>query len=446
MGFFEAGAWAKERAILGGNRSGKTHTSQWELDKHLRGVYPAWWKGRLYDKPITALCCGVTNVQTTGVLQEGLLGPRSDMGTGMIPKSAIGRHLSNPGSPDALVSCEIKHSSGGFSKILFKSYQHDVESFQGYKFDFVLLDEEPPVGRGHYSECITRTMTTNGSIVLSCTPLWGMTELIQSFLPKGVCPEDGVVNKSKWTCMIGWDDVPHISEDQKAALLSAYLPYEIEARSKGIPSIGAGAIYPVPESQVYMDPFPLPPHWPRAYGLDVGWNRTAAVWGAYDEETDTTYIYSEHYVGRAEPSTHAAAINARGAWIPGAVDPAAGGSSQVDGRRLIDMYYELGLSLVKADNSVVTGIQTVWELMSSGRLKIFNSCLNLRNELRTYQYNKDGKVADHQEDHACDALRYYVMTGRKHAMTSPTYDAYEEYQETKRLYNQSSTINKITGY
>ena len=51
-----------------------------------------------------------------------------------------------------------------------------------------------------------------------------------------------------------------------------------------------------------VDPFELPLHWPRGYGLDVGWNRTAAIGGAHDRDTDVVYLWSEHYRGQAEPS------------------------------------------------------------------------------------------------------------------------------------------------
>ena len=80
-------------------------------------------------------------------------------------------------------------------------------------------------------------------------------------------------------------------------------------------SLGAGAIYPVPASDIVIPDFEIPAHWPRAYGLDVGWNRMAAVWAALDRDSDVLYLYSEHYVGKAEPSVHAGAVQARGKWI-----------------------------------------------------------------------------------------------------------------------------------
>src|SRR5690606_3895240 len=127
---------------------------------------------------------------------------------------------------------------------------------------------------------------------------------------------------------------------------------------------GAGAIYPIPVDEIIVDPFPIPAWWPRVYGLDVGWRRTAAVWLAWDRENDLLYGYTEHYRGQAEPSIHANAIKARGDWIPGVIDPAARGRQQADGQQLITSYRELGLKLTPADSAVEAGIYEVWERLS----------------------------------------------------------------------------------
>lgn len=191
MEFFKAGKNNTERAFIAANRVGKTQAGLYEMRCHLTGKYPTWWEGRTFNKPILACAVGVTNTQTTTVIQEGLLGPRTDVGSGMVERDLIGRHLSNPGSPDALVSCEVKHATGGWSRVMFKSQQHDVESFQGFKFDVVFLDEEPP--ENIYAELIVRTMTTNGLIMLTFTPLQGLSNVILSFLPGGVFPKNQVI-------------------------------------------------------------------------------------------------------------------------------------------------------------------------------------------------------------------------------------------------------------
>lgn len=217
------------------------------------------------------------------------------------------------------------------------------------------------------------------------------------------------VSPSKFRVECGWDDVPHISEQTKKELLDSTPPYLRDARSKGTPSLGAGAIYPIPESEIVVKPFVIPAFYPRLYGLDVGWNKTAACFGAHDRNVDCIYVYTEHYRGQAEPSVHAAAIKARGDWIPGAIDPASRGRSQIDGQVLHQMYVQQGLKLSLADNAVEAGLYEVYVRLSTGRLKIFSTCQNLLSEYRLYRRDEKGKIIK-EFDHLMDALRYMVMS------------------------------------
>jgi hypothetical protein len=246
---------------------------------------------------------------------------------------------------------------------------------------------------------------------------------------------------SKYCVQIEWGDVPHLSDDAKQSLWESIPPYQREARAKGIPVLGAGVIYPVPESAFVVDPFDLPNHWPRAYGLDVGWNVTAGVWGAWDRQSDCVYLYSEHYRGHAEPSVHADAIKARGAWIWGAIDPASAGSNQADGKKLRQMYAEppMSLQLVDADNSVEAGILTVWRRLSTGRLKVFRNLGNWLAEFRIYRRDEDGKVVK-EKDHLMDATRYLMMTGMKYSSIDPG-----PVEEEFKLHQASQGRSLITG-
>ena len=223
---------------------------------------------------------------------------------------------------------------------------------------------------------------------------------------------------SKIAVMVSWEDVPHLTEDQKKSILAGIPPWQRDARSKGTPQLGSGAIYQVPESEITCAPFAVPKYWPRSFGLDVGWNRTAAIWTAHDRDTNTAYVYDEYYRGQAEPSIHAEAIKRRGSWIPGVVDPAARGRSQIDGKKLLEMYVDLGLDLEKADNTRESGIYAVWERLSTGTLKIFRSCTNTISEYRLYRRNEKGEVVK-SNDHLMDALRYNIMSGLQRAVVEP---------------------------
>lgn len=226
------------------------------------------------------------------------------------------------------------------------------------------------------------------------------------------------ITESRFVVHAGWDDAPHLDATTKRQLLASTPPFLRDARAKGIPSLGAGAIYPVPDEDVICDPFVIPPFWPRAYALDVGWNRTAALWGAWDPTDWTMYWYAEHYRGQADPIIHAESIKARGAWMRGVIDPAARGRQQADGRQLLARYQALGLNLTIADNGVESGIYAVWSLMETGRLKIWSTLRNTLAERRLYRRNEKGEIVK-ENDHLMDAGRYLVASGRSVAGVQP---------------------------
>ena len=226
-------------------------------------------------------------------------------------------------------------------------------------------------------------------------------------------------------------------------MLKQFPLHEREARSKGIPMLGSGKIYPVSEDDIFIDPIKLPVYWPKAYGMDVGWNRTAVVWGAWDRDSDVLYIYSEHYLGQNPPQIHAHSIRARGDYIPGVIDPAGAGSSQVDGSRLIDIYRNLGLKIRPAENAVEAGIYNVYSRLVSGRLKVFRTCTNWASEYRIYRRNKKGMIVK-ENDHLMDATRYLVSSGLAYAKCLPNADDDDEDEDNVVPFRTGKS--SITGY
>ena len=417
MEFFAAGH-IRERCMLAANRVGKSEgVGGYELTLHLTGRYPHWWVGRRFDKPVRAWAAGDTGKTTRDIAQTKLLGPPSDpgaQGTALIPGDCIIHCSPKAGVPDAIETVTVRHVSGGTSVLNLKSYDQGRVAFQGTEQEVIWLDEEPPLDI--YTECLLRLMTTDGMLMSTFTPLEGLSETVMHFLPDGQIGErkDG----DRFLVMATWDDAPHLSPAIKKALWDALPPHQRDARSKGIPQLGSGAIFPVPESDITCDPFVIPEHWPRCYAMDVGWNRTAVGWLALDRDSGTAYLYSEHYRGQAEPSVHAEAVRARGEWIPGVIDPAARGRSQRDGEQLMQQYQDLGLNLIEANNAVEAGIYAVWQRLSGGRLKVFKTCQNWLAEYRLYRRDDKGRIVK-SNDHLMDGTRYGVMSGLDIAITKP---------------------------
>lgn len=423
--FFRAGRKFFQRVFMAANRVGKTMGAGTEWAYHLTGEYPDWWEGFRFNKPIRLLVSGDTHETTRDILQLKLLGSTTDQpekfGTGLIPGARLKSVVPRRGNVQGAVEkAYIESAHGGTSEIWFRSYEQGRQIFQGVELDGFWPDEECP--QDVYEEGLIRLMTTGGLCTLTFTPLQGLTDLVQNLIDS----EGEAAGVIIITC--GWDDVPHLDKATKDKLYAALPPHQRDARTKGIPQLGSGAIYPIEDEAIVVPDFRLPAHWKRCYGFDVGWNVTAAVFQAHDIDTDTVYWYGEHYRAQAEPAIHSTAIQARGRWLRGAIDPAARGRSQIDGRQLLKVYTDLGLNLVPADNAVEAGIYEVWMRMSTGRLKIFQSCTHTLAERRVYRRDEKGKIVK-KKDHSMDAGRYGVMTMNQILEHVPTRSASQLYEQ-----------------
>jgi phage terminase large subunit-like protein len=423
--FHSTGLIAKERAFFAGNRCGKSLCVSAEWSMHLTGNYPEWWNGFVYKKPINIWVAGVTNAETYQSLKRYYIGDIEQLGfihPSLIVRKEPQKHL-----------YYIQHSSGGVSKLRFKSYEQGEDAWQAETLDGIHLDEEPP--SKIYSEAITRTASTgkdhHGMITLSMTPLKGVTTLMLKYMQASILDENGneietrtirpeEVNNSRVYMLASHADAPHITDEERKRLYASYSPHEIEARTKGIPSLGSGLVYPVHESKIVCSPFQIPDYWPRCFGLDFGWHHpTAAVFIAHDQDNDIVYIYGEYSVSHLTPQHHAYELIRQGAdWMPGAYDHAGESANQVDGSNVVDLYQRSGMKyLIPADKrSVSKGIYEVLQRMENGKLKIFSNLHKLLTELRMYARDENGKIKKGNDD-LMDAMRYGIQTALPIAKT-----------------------------
>lgn len=415
--FHSTGICAKERLFMAANRCGKSMGVSIEGCMHLTGNYPDWWNGYRYERPINTWAGGVADKELKQ-LKQYYIGDMTK--SGFIHPSLILKKNENEHS------YYIQHSSGGVSTLRFKTYKQGEGAWQAEKVDLIHLDEEPPAKI--YSEAVTRTATVaegdHGMIMLSMTPLMGMTTLMLKFMQLVVCDENGEeketrnvapaeVHNSRVFIHATHADADHIPEEEKQRLYNSYSPHEREARTKGIPSLGSGLIYPVPEQQIVVAPFEIPDYWPRCFGMDFGWHNTAAVFIAHDQDNDVAYIYGEYLAGHLTPQHHAFELIKQGAdWMPGGYDHAGEGATQDDGGNVVDLYQQAGIrNWTPADKrSVNKGVYTVLQRMETGKLKIFSTLGKLMTELRMYSRDENGKVKK-GNDHLMDAMRYGIVTG-----------------------------------
>lgn len=179
--FFAAGVEHTERAFMAANRVGKTVVGSYEAAVHLTGEYPHWWTGRRFDKAVDGWAGSDTGETTRDIVQLALMGPPGDYGTGAIPHRAIVGMSTRKGVTDAVDTVRVKHKSGGTSTIGFKSYDQGREKWQGTARHFIWLDEEPP--EAIYDEALVRTMTVHGLMMVTFTPLKGLSKVALRFMP-----------------------------------------------------------------------------------------------------------------------------------------------------------------------------------------------------------------------------------------------------------------------
>ncbi len=167
------------------HNSGKTVAGTYADTLHLTGQYPDWWEGYRFDRPTEGWAASDTGKSTRDILQSALCGKYGDdsaRGTGMIPGDLILRTTVKHGIPDAYETVYVRHvPTGGVSTLQFKSYDQGREAFQGTAQDFIHLDEEPSIEI--YTECLLRLMTRDGRLMLTATPLRGVTQLMLQYMP-----------------------------------------------------------------------------------------------------------------------------------------------------------------------------------------------------------------------------------------------------------------------
>lgn len=430
--FINASKDNRQLLAMTGNRCGKTFTGAYIMACHATGRYPDWWEGKRYDHPINCWAAGISSVTTRDILQSELLGACNDpsaFGTGAIPKDTIIQTVNRPGIPNAVESVLVKHISGGTSIITFKSYEMSQDKFMGTSIDLIWLDEECP--NDIFTQCITRTATTRGITYLTFTPEHGLTPLVKAF-QDDIKPGQFLIHAS-------WEDAPHLDEETKEQLLSVYSPMEREMRSKGVPSLGSGVIFPILEDKVAIEPRPIPSHWLRIIGIDLGFdhpNGTACV--AMDQETGTIYLYDEYSERKETIPMHASAIRRMGGdKIPVILPHDAwkhdGGSS---GKQFIKLYEDEGINCIQqcfsnpatpdgksGGQSREYGIHYMLTAMQEGKFKVFNTCTKFLNEMKSY-HRKDGKVVDLDDD-MISATRYAVLSIERFGRPADnTLDAY----------------------
>lgn len=418
--FYDAGAHTKQRMCCAANGVGKSQTVCAELAAHLIGEYPEWWSGVRFNRGGWEAWVGAidNDMQKRGP-QRALLGRDIDelLGTGLIPRSRILKiERRQAGVKEVADIVTIRHASGENVILKFLTFEQGWRKWQSGDPKIILWDEEPDDTvkdqKGVLAECLTRLVRNNGIFMVGYTPLLGQTDLTQHFMESD---DPGV-----WHIGAGWDEAPHMDEKQRAMIEAQYPEHQRAARTQGIPMLGEGAIFTTPESQIVIDPIPIPDHWTRIIGIDFGGtdgHPHALACLAHDRSTDVVYLY-DVWKDNAKTRDHAHAIKSKGDWIPVAWPHDGMNRDKGTGKRFRDIYRnDHGVNMLsksaryKNDDG---GAQDQWAIiemlkdrLDAGNFKVFRTCTKWLEEYRSY-HTKEGKIVSKRDD-ALKASFYALM-------------------------------------
>ena len=246
-----------------------------------------------------------------------------------------------------------------------------------------------------------------GYLVGTLTPENGMTELVSQFMDTPV--------KGQYLKNVTWADAPHLDKDTQVQLLAAIPEYQRDMRSKGIPVLGEGMIFPISEESIACEPFEIPRHFKKLAAVDFGITHpTTCVWTAYNPDNDTIYVYDAYKKEGEVPAIHASVIKSRGKHIPVIYPHDGDNTEKGSGKTLAEMYTENGVLMIgrftnpDGTNYVEPALMEMLERFRTGRLQVFSNLKPWFEEFRRY-HRKKGKI--HKEfDDLMDATRYSAIS------------------------------------
>jgi len=428
--FFLTGS-ADRRGILAANRVGKTVSTCYETAMHLTGLYPDWWEGYRFTTPITAMVAGEGWSQVALVLQNELLGTQDvkiteNLGTGAIPRDCIVVDtMRNDGANNS--GCEIRHTSGSNSYLLFANYTQEVRQLQGFKLNLAVFDEQPP--DDFFSEIVTRTATTQGKVLCSFTPLKGLNGLVSKFWNN----EEGYEY-----IRVSWDDVPEYSPWGEPFLLAAtrrqlekdYLPHEREARIAGKPVMGKGAVFQLGNWPTYKTgdiDFLRMSRIQRVIALDLGLvnDKTVISLMYWEPHERTAYLHRQIVVQGIEEAVPTQYINhllrpeVFGTPIVLPADASTAGRYTMSANSIRELFEQYELNVVdkaimnppdsqgRVTNHKAYGINQMRQMLEVGNLMVNENCTHFLNEAQNYFVDEKGRFSD--PDDCIDSCRYALL-------------------------------------
>lgn len=325
---------------------------------------------------------------------------------------ALGRYISAPSRrfefSDVGQQRTFGNSGREYKTTVWFGYATDPDSLEAATVKAAWLDEagQPAFKAESYEAIMRRLAIHTGRMLITTTPYyWGW--LKSRFWDN---PGDDV-DLVRFESLMN----PAFPREEWERARRELPPWRFDMFNRARFTRPAGLIYnSFDQDTMTCRPFPVPPDWPRHVGIDFGGVNTAAVFLA--EDPDGRYVlYREYHRGDSTAAGHVAAL------LDGeTADLHALGGAAGEGQWR-DEFTAAGLRVYQPlVSDVEVGINRVYALFAAGRLRVFDNCGGVLDELANYSRvtDDDGNpleaIANKARFHRLDALRYvasYVNQG-----------------------------------
>lgn len=405
---------ARMRLYIGGNRSGKTVGGVVEDCLWLMGKHP--WR----RTPLLPVRGRIVGVDFINGIDKNIIPQISQW----LPTSEL-----KGGSWDTAYHKELRTltlENGSF--VEFMSYDQDLDKFSGTSRHFVHFDEEPP--KDIFTECFLRTVDVGGSMWITMTPVEGMTWVYDDIY------EPGLTHQRESTDVITVDmtENPYLAQGEIQALVNSLDAEDKEARVHGKFVQLGGLIYKafsVDTHVIDRSSLEIPTDGLLVASLDAGYNNPTAWLWHYITSDGNLFTYKEHYASGMVVEEHAQRVHQINKEFGRAPDyyigdPSIRNTDALTGTSIQQEYTKYGIPIVLGNNDVRAGINRIASYMRvipnvGPRWHVTANCTSLISELLKYRWktyanrrlisqNNLQEEPHKKNDHACDSLRYFVMS------------------------------------
>jgi phage terminase large subunit-like protein len=390
---------SKTRLLLGGKRSGKTYSHIVEICWAATGIHP------FLPYPPPPLQIRYCTVDFNAIFRIAL---------------PYFKRFLYPWAWDGHCSKErpiILLRNG--TEIELKSFESELESFEGTSRQIVGMDEEPPLDI--FQSNFMRTVDVGGKLIISCTPIHGLSWLYSELYdnPDAVPPA-----VEHWH--VRTDENPHISKDEiEAVKANPAMRDNLDAALMGefIPKSGLvfksfsdkNIIEPMVITNDHMIILGIDPHDRNPWGIPfIAFNRENE-YIVYDEilQAGTVPEIAEEILKKLKGRKPQLCV----------MDTSGNIVQATSGKSYKEMLMPYGLYCQDADKRVSEGILELNALLDQGknkrpRLFVTRNCVNTIRQFHHLIWDNWARNRDQRDpkerilkkdNHILDALRYACM-------------------------------------